>query len=125
MLQPLFPLSKDYFHQNNIHLEIIHCILSKGEFSYHFNQVMIFQLGLILVPPALYRNGIRTKGRRPKVTYPSNCPIPSSMGLTLHYTNHAHKVESYQIKQFTSVCKIISNCCPKFGRLEKNKRANL
>src|SRR6218665_410857 len=37
LIQSLCPLRKDYFHQNNIHLEIIHCILSKGESSFHFS----------------------------------------------------------------------------------------
>jgi len=31
----LFPIRKDYFHQDNIHLEITHCTLAKGESSFH------------------------------------------------------------------------------------------
>jgi len=35
---------------------------------------MIFQL--IPLPPALYRNGLRRNGWRPKVTYPSRLTVP-------------------------------------------------
>src|SRR6218665_3287918 len=44
LMQSLFPLRKDYFHQNNIHSEIIHCILFKGESCFHFRYIMIFSL---------------------------------------------------------------------------------
>ena len=68
LIQPLFPLKRDYFHQNKIHLEIIHCILAKGKSSFHLSYIMIFSS--IQLPLALYRNGRRPKGRRPEVTYP-------------------------------------------------------
>ena len=42
LIQPLFPLRKDYFHQNRIHLEIINCMLFKGECSFYFSKIMSF-----------------------------------------------------------------------------------
>src|SRR6218665_2316071 len=50
-IQPLFPLRKDYFHQNNIHLELTHCILAKGESSFHFSSILIFSF--IPLPSAI------------------------------------------------------------------------
>ena len=44
--------------------------------------------------------------------------VPNQVVLTLHYANHAQQVESNQIKQCTSVCKLILNCWSKFGRPE-------
>ena len=41
LIQPLFPIRKDYFHQNKMHLDIIHCILAKGKSSFHFSYSMI------------------------------------------------------------------------------------
>src|SRR6218665_451516 len=64
--QPLFPLRKYYFHQNNIHLEVTHCMLTKGESSFHFSSIVISSF--IPLPSALYRSGRRSNGRRPKVT---------------------------------------------------------
>jgi len=47
----------------------------------------------------------------------STVTVPYQEALTLHYSNHAHQVETNQIKQFVPPCKMISNCWPKFDRL--------
>ena len=62
LIHLLFPLKKDYFHQNN-NFEIIHCVLSNGECSFHLNYITVFSL--ISLPPTLYRSGWL-----PNVTYP-------------------------------------------------------
>src|SRR6218665_854360 len=83
LIQPLFPLKKDYFHQNNIHLEITHCILAKGESSFHFSYIVIFSFIPLL--SALYRSG-----RCPKVMYPTTPPLCGNLGVLKRRQAGAH-----------------------------------
>src|SRR6218665_707782 len=71
LIQPLFPLRKDYFHQNNIHLEITHCILAEGESSFHFSSIVIF-----FIHPA----SISTLSKRPAPERPGGDGILSGGG---------------------------------------------
>jgi len=79
----LFPLRKDYFHQNNIHWEITHCILAKGESSFHFSSIVIFSFIPLL--SALYRSG-----RCPKVMYPTTPPLCGNLGVLKRRQAGAH-----------------------------------